>query len=590
MKNLDDFSWKSPKKEEKKIKPKKGLFKIILYFFLWFFCVFFILFIFDFYFFYEENKNLIDENKASLKINISEIKENIKNNNFKEVDKKILLIEKKLQNNKKKLKKYKEKFTFKIFWISHLIWKSEIISKKWVLILKNWVEIKKEYENIFKKNFWKNPIKNIFKEIKKIEKNINEINSEIPFFLKKINNEKVEKYQILSQKISEKINNFLKYEWLFLKILWENSPQTTVFLFQNSNESRATWGFIWSFLKINTNNWIIKKWWIFDIYQFDGQITTFEKSPLEAKKLIWKENWSLRDANVNPNLEISSKYFKQLFEKSWWESIDNFIFINQEIIWDIISILWEIKLQNENLILDKNNYDFLIQYLTESRKNKIISPKIIVINQLLNKIKNKISKNPEDFFEIYDLKNKWIKNKNIQIFSSNEEINFELKKLWIKKDFPKKDFIAPIFVSISWNKSDKFVKTNFEIKKEKDTEFEFNLEINRKFDIPKTFLKMRNNELVWRYSDIPKVELKRILWFWGNKIIFQIYTDKKFKLLFSEINWKNIKNNFWTQWDLNVFEILLPEIFDWENLNLKLYFKSEEKIWEIELFEQSWIK
>jgi len=595
MKNLKDFSWEVPEVKSdcnrSLQKPKRKYWKIIWYSFLWIFFVFLGLWVFDVYFFYKENKENILNLKTSLTLNIFEITENINDKNYKEIDERVLKIEQRIGETELILEKYKNKFTFKVFWISKLIEKIEKSLKDSVIILKSSVSIIKHYEKLSEKNLKKNHLEEIFKEISVIEKNIISLKSTmwildlIPFDDDLKN--KIEKIDELTGEWLKILKDFRKYESLILQIFWSKSPQTTVFLFQNSNEIRATWWFVWSFLLMNTNNWTIQKWSIYDIYQFDWQITAIEKTPFESESLAWEESWSLRDANSSPDLEISAKNINYLFEKAGWETIDNFIFVNQDILWDVIKIIWNIELKNTDLILDSENYDFLIQYLVESRKDQMISPKLLVINQLKNIIKEKVFQNPKFVLEIYDLKNKVLENKDIQIYSSNWDINDELTSLGIESNFPEKDFIAPIFISISWNKSDKFIKTDFEI--EKKWEFEFVLKINRNFEIPESFLKLWNEKLVQKYSDISKVELKRILWFWWNRSVLQLYVPSTVDLLFLEAWNKNFEAKKWTQWDLNVFEIELSEIFDWEKLNLELYFKSDWEYWEIEIFRQSWI-
>ena len=214
----------------------------------------------------------------------------------------------------------------------------------------------------------------------------------------------------------------------------------------------------------------------------------------------------------------------------------------------------------------------MIWEIISSLKNKILSvgtagPLSLQIKNFIN-LKNKILE--KKYFKFYS--------KNIQngtgTFFDTKNINKFHKNMgtdtWVEK----------YFISISWNKSDKFVENKWI--NWKNNSSERIISVKRKFEINKNF--DESFEFLYKkfWSDIPKNDLKRILWFWENNSILQIYT-KNLDLLFVKYisNWNNKKINLnfkkWKQWwkdgGKNVFEIKLPILKRWEKQEIFFNFR-----------------
>jgi len=623
MKNNFDYSWQI----NKKILEKNNFlmkFKIFWYIFLWWFFIFSSLVSSDYYFFYQENKKYFSDQKAGFELIWNNLKNNLKSKNF-------ILVEKNFQDLEEKFSKFEKIFLNKINDRKFLIWSKKIffewkeIFNDGIFLWRNFLEIEKNFKQILSVRTGLKPVLTDWNPIENILK-LNKENLEI---FNKIIDPGVGLKNIF-------INNFLSKKFDFKttgsifqeldnnsefisKILWKNSPQTSVIFFQNSNESRPTGGFAWSFLIFTANNWKILDWKIHDVYEFDGQLKwNFEKIPFEAKTLVWDESWSLRDFNTNPDLSISSKNFNYFFEKSWWKTVDNFFYLDSKILTEILKIIWPIKLKHLWINVDANNWDFVFQYFVESKKNfeKIwVSPKKLMIWEIISSLKNKMqnlvilgldpgiresldnqwkksvqqtgsppSREWQIFEKFFDLKNKILEKKYIKYYSNNSEINNLFKKNILNKNFQESNRIQKYFISISWNKSDKFVENKWI--NWKNNSSKKIISVKRKFFKSK---KEKNEfdkffEFLFKkfWSDIPKNELKRILWFWYNNSILQFYTSKKtwksLDLLFVKFIWenwvkKNLKFKKWQQWDKNVFEIHLPILKNLEKQEIFFNFK-----------------
>ena len=609
MKNIQDNSWQIPKKISKKSKK----WKIFFYIFLWWFFIFTSLVFADYYFFYQENKKYFSDQKAGFELIWDNLKNNLEQKNFFEVEKNLWDLEKKFSKFEKN---FLEKISDKKFliWSEKIFFKWKNIFENWIILWRNFLEINKNLWEIFNRNWKKNinPVENI---LKLNEENLEILSKIVPGGFWKI---------ILSKIIEKKYSELIAPGGDFIgggvidifkevsenkdfisQIFWKNSPQTSVVFFQNSNESRATWWFVWSFLIFTANNWKILDWKIHDIYEFDGQLKwNFEKIPFEAKSLVWDENWSLRDFNANPDLKISSRNFNYFFEKSWWKTVDNFFYLDSKILWEILKITWPIKLKNLWIEVNENNWDFVFQYFVESKKNfeKIwISPKKLMIWEIILSLKNKIledlkNKKFDNLEKFLALKNKILEKKYnancearecsygyLKLYSKNEKI----EKLFKKNILEKNKNLEKYFISISWNKSDKFIENKWINWKENFSEKI--ISVKRKFfksekekkDFEEFF------EFLYKkfWSDIPKNELKKILWFWENNSILQFYTQKNnwenLDLLFVKYIWdwsdEKISLNFkkWQQGEKNVFEINLPILKSWEKQEIFFNWKKK---------------
>ncbi|MCD5382855.1 DUF4012 domain-containing protein [Candidatus Gracilibacteria bacterium] len=579
MQNNFDYSWPI----EKKISQKSKNFKVFLLIFFWGFLIFSSLVSADYYFFYKENKKFFSDQKAGFKLIGENFKNNFENKNFDALEKNFSDLEiKKFEFKEKILEKIGErKF---LFGAKKIFFEFEKIFDDGIILGKNFLEIEKNFGMIFDKNFDGNPVENILKLNDENLKLLSKINSNDfgKFFLSKVFDEKYFKIIAPQGDLIDIFKEISENKIFISQIFGKNKPQTSVIFFQNSNESRATGGFVGSFLIFIANDGKILYWKVHDIYEFDGQLKgNFEKIPFEAKLLVGAENWSLRDFNVNPNLEMSSQNFNYFFEKSGGQTIDNFFYLDSKILTEILKITGPIKLKNLGISVDSNNWDFVFQYFVGSKKQLSktgISSKSLMIGEFFLSLKGKIF--DKEFFmnllggeKIFDLKNKIFEKGLIKFYSKNEKINDFFQKKYAKKP----DEIQEIFISISGNKSGKFVEKKFLNWKENSSKKIISLK--RNFFIDGEFEKFFEFLYQKFGSDIPKTELKKILGFGGNNEILQIYTSKKYDLLFVKFlkNGEVKKLNFkkWISGDKNVFEIDLPILNIGERDEVFLDFKKK---------------
>jgi hypothetical protein len=153
--------------------------------------------------------------------------------------------------------------------------------------------------------------KNANEELKKAQANLDKVNpSDLP-------EETRSNFFDLKEKIPAVIaslEGFLENSQIILDILGYNGPRKFLFLFQNNQEIRATGGFIGSYGILDISNGRIKKLFVDDIYNPDGQLKAKIIPPEPIQKM--SAAWTMHDANWFPDFPPPPKKFPG-FMKKW---------------------------------------------------------------------------------------------------------------------------------------------------------------------------------------------------------------------------------------------------------------------------------
>ncbi len=247
-----------------------------------------------------------------------------------------------------------------------------------------------------------------------------------------------------------------------LKLLGDRYPHRYLILLQNDTEARPTGGFIGSLMIIDINDGYITKADFHDVYKFDGQL----HEPIDAPEDIAAitDYWRLRDSNYSPDFAISAEKAAWFLQKSKGPSVDTVIAINQSLINDLLSITGPLEVDSLKSPLTKENFQFILSYLIESKTYGVNSPKLI-LEKTINAFKSKLSslENWEDLILVLTAN---IYRQNIMFYSRDDQVQafFDNHHLTPHQITPgeKTDFLQVINTSIGGNKSDKYVYQNLE--------------------------------------------------------------------------------------------------------------------------------
>ncbi len=133
-------------------------------------------------------------------------------------------------------------------------------------------------------------------------------------------------------------------------------PATYLVLLQNSNELRATGGFIGSIAKLTLTQGVISDFEIQDVYAVDGQLKGHVDPPDPIAEILGQEHWYLRDSNWDPDFKVSSRQASWFYEKETGESVDGVIAINVPIVVDLLKVTGPLVLSDYNDRITAENF------------------------------------------------------------------------------------------------------------------------------------------------------------------------------------------------------------------------------------------
>ncbi len=246
----------------------------------------------------------------------------------------------------------------------------------------------------------------------------------------------------------------------------QRKNQKIAILLQNNNEVRSSGGFAGSLVWISfapEGATIEFK----DIYSFDRLVPAEEQLPAPLFFHGLSKKISLRDANFWPEFSQSASTYMDFFESAGFGRPHTILAINLNSIEEILKITGPIRLEKWNTILDRYNFDLVLQFLVESKITGRWSPKAPVelfANGLIQKIQS-----TENFIQRILTEPDWdsfLEHKNVLAFSEDKELQklferFEVDGS-IKVENSADNMLYFDFISIGANKSDKFIWSSIE--------------------------------------------------------------------------------------------------------------------------------
>lgn len=352
-------------------------------------------------------------------------------------------------------------------------------------------------------------------------KDLNEgpLNAKFEIWKKYLNN--LEEYLLIIK------NN---YE-TFLNILWDKKEKKYLVVFQNADEIRPTWGFMWSMWVVNIYKWKITKFETQDVYAHEWNLKKEDYLRLKAPEwlntitsILW-----LRDSNYSHNYEKSSENIRFFLEKIWY-NLDWIVYINNTIIEDFLKQTWNISFTKIGENIRYNNFSEIMSLLVESKKYKdwsIWSPKKILFD-FIDEFKARLIKDWNYLSYIKIITDNIVK-REIVVYSFSPKENKLLQELninWTIDYNSTFDFAYPIYTSISWNKSDRYMARKYEkeIKKNKDCSIETSLKISLTHNLT---IQDENDlkDLIKKY-EIRTPGTMYIQWTWRNRQYVKVMLPK----------------------------------------------------------------
>lgn len=387
----------------------------------------------------------------------------------------------------------------------------------------------------------------------------------------------------------ELINN--NYD-TFLNIFWHSKEKKYLVVFQNSDEIRPTWGFMWSMWIVKIFRWKVTDFETKDVYAYEWNLKKADYHKLPAPKWLDKltENFWLRDSNYYADIAKSSNSIKYFIEKSGY-SIDGIVYLNKNTILDFLNETGDIKMQWISQSITSENFSRLMSVLVEAKlfkKGTLWTPKQILFD-FIEEFKIKLLQD-KDYLSYAKIIAKNIISRDIVFYSFNLTENSLLKEIWVTWyiDYNKTiDFSYPVYTSISWNKSDRYIQRTFEknININPDCSINTNLKIISKHSYSKKE-EVKIKALMNEYNIENEHETLYIQWAWKNVQYTRVLLPKD--AIIEKSNEYEIHN----LWDFNLVEFFkTTEKTEITNTNINYTIvNSECKKYNYNFYKQPWIK
>ncbi len=227
------------------------------------------------------------------------------------------------------------------------------------------------------------------------------------------------------------LTNMVEIENLYLSIFGSQS-KTYLLVFQNSDELRATGGFIGTFgvLKIADNK--IQSLNIESIYNLDGSIYDQIAAPGPFQPDIKK--WGSRDANWFVDFPTSAQKLLEFFEKGR-ETADGVIALTPQVFVQLLNLTGPIEMTDYNEVLTADNFKNTVQRETSYEYDKELNqPKKFLADfapVFLDRLQNL---QDQDWIKLLQILNDNLLAKNILLYSTDPKVQEFIERLGLAGD------------------------------------------------------------------------------------------------------------------------------------------------------------
>ncbi len=240
-------------------------------------------------------------------------------------------------------------------------------------------------------------------------------------------------------------------------------------LLQNTDELRATGGFMGSYVLITLKDAQVSEWVVEDIYDADGQFTGYLEAPPGVKEYL-SDNRGLRlpDANWDPDFPTSAQHILQFFALGNRLNIHTVATINLTLAERSMSILGPIKLPDYATEISADNIGTALrseraEFFAGSIQKKHLLEQLLVQVQL-----RAASLSNQQLLELAQVFRSAVVLREIQVFASNSQLQESLQQLQMTGELTTVPQTNPIFLiesNVGINKANREISRAITISK-----------------------------------------------------------------------------------------------------------------------------
>lgn len=245
-------------------------------------------------------------------------------------------------------------------------------------------------------------------------------------------------------------------------------------ILQNSDELRATGGFMGSYFFLDFSHGIWDLTEVQDIYTIAGQQSQFPNSPKGHDQYLSEgKGLLIQDANWWPELSISSKNIIELWQAIAEQSpyvdqkrdISGIVFVNLNFIESLLELIGPIQLTDYDEVIDAQNFaqlaraDRLDFFPGSSEKANFLDHSKVALENRLAQLSS------QEYVALIKVILENLENKNIQLYSQEQN----LEQIWQKHNFagqliktnPNSFYFYSVESNVGINKANRLVDREF---------------------------------------------------------------------------------------------------------------------------------
>lgn len=272
---------------------------------------------------------------------------------------------------------------------------------------------------------------------------------------------KMQKMWKVFTRVSSIFDIVLNHETDILKMLGDVNPQRYIVFNQNRDEIRANGGFPGSIITFTLYKGNILDYRTDDVYYYDWNLFPYKEIPPPGIALL-TDNYGLRDVNYYPDFRDTLAKTNSFIERSGDASVTTGLAIHQWLIEDILAKVGPVSVTGVTIPFESTNFSLLMSTLVENKYAKENTPKDILfrfIEAFGKKIQEKNA-----YLDVLDIIEQYWQDGEILFASRDKSIDTFLDPY--KKTLPwnseAKNWIYPIWTSVSGNKSDRYITRAYE--------------------------------------------------------------------------------------------------------------------------------
>lgn len=261
--------------------------------------------------------------------------------------------------------------------------------------------------------------------------------------------------------------NFIK---LGLNLLGAYRQQDYLLLFQNPSEIRATGGFIGSYGIISLDDGKVRKMFLDDVFNPDGQLKEKVVPPTPIQKI--STAWSLHDSNWFFDFPTSAKKAAWFYEKTGGPTVSGVVAFNPTVVERLLDVTGPIDMPEYGTAIVAENFVETIQYKVEKDFDKEENKPKKILADFMPKFIERLFAKKENLPKIIDALTESIKDKDIMVYSADEEV----QKIISENNFSgemvisENDYLAVVSSNINGYKTDRVVDESVDLKTEVDVD------------------------------------------------------------------------------------------------------------------------